>query len=304
MVYDGSAERDIRGINIDKLAKGFGVINNTFKNHVMLSKTKAREIRWYRKGLTLATAMNKLDTLDTTGITKSKIANVAFLARPFVIEQKWERQTSYVKKFFVESPPLGIEDIKDSDVDVLGTNVRDLVEAVGFQVDREIYDVLTEATTSGTPAPTTVNTTAAVAGWATTATANPILDLLIGQRKIFIAGYNAQEVSCLMNPLEYQNLVNYLISVKGSSIPTIADNLAKTGVLLKLLGNNIIVSNNATADWVIQWVKNRAVTYKSFLPITSVVTTDPGISKTIRVWEEGKALLTDPLSVHIISSAS
>jgi len=306
MVYDGSAEKDIRGINIDKLAKGFGVINNTFKNHVMVSKTKAREIRWYRKGLTLATAMNKLDTPVTQTVTASMMGNTAFKAMPFVVEQKWERKESYVKKYFVESPWISLEDIKDSDPDLMGTNVRELVEAVGFKIDRRIYDVLTGATTSGTPDPAaaSIPTTVATAGWSTTATCNPILDLLVGQRKISAGGYNATELTTLMNPLEYQNLLNFLISVKGSSIPDVASDLVKTGVVMSILGNNIVVSNNATADWVIQWVKNRACTFKSFIGITTAIKTDEGIGKKIRVWEEGEALLTDPLAVHVISSAS
>ena len=306
MVYDGSAEKDIRGIDIDKLVKGFGVINNTFKNLVMLSKTSARELRWYRKGLTLATAMNKLDTPVTQTVTKSMMGNTAFKAQPFVVEMKWERQTSYIKKYFVESPWISLEDIKASDPDVMGQNVRELVEAVGFKVDRRIYDVLTGATTSGTPNPAaaSIPTTVAVDGWATTATCNPILDLLIGQRKISAGGYNAKELTTLMSPLEYQSLVNFLISVKGSSIPAVSSDLVKSGVIMSLLGNNIVVSNNATADWVIQWVKNRACTFKSFIGLTTAIKTEEGIGKKIRVWEEGEAILTDPLAVHVISSAS
>ena len=304
MVYDSSAEADIRGINIDKLAKGFGVVSSIMKQHVQVSKTKNREIRWFRKGVSLANAALPLDTADSTDITISHIQNTSFKSRPFVIEQKWERKTSYVRKFFVESPLFSMEDIKDNDVDILATNVRDIVNAVGWQVDRRIYDVLTEATTSGTPNPTIVNTTAATAGWATTGTCNPILDLLNAIYEIGIAGYEAKGATCLMNPLEYKSLINYLISVKGSSIPSFASDKVKSGVLMELLGLKIVVSKNATADWVVTWVPQRACTYKSFMPITSVVMTEPGIGKKIRVWEEGEALLTDPLAVHVISSAS
>ena len=183
MVYDTAAEADIRGIDIDKLVKGFGQLMPTFKNYVTKSNTKSREIRWYRKGLTLATAMNALDTPTTQGVTVSMMQNTSFKARPFVVEQAWERQTSYVKKYFVESPLISIEDIKDSDVDILAGNVRELVKAVHFKVDRRIYDVLTEATTSGTPNPTTVNDTAAIDGWGTVATANPVLDLLNAKQR-------------------------------------------------------------------------------------------------------------------------
>ena len=304
MVYDGSAEADIRGINIDKLAKGFASISSIFKQFVSVSKTNAREIRWYRKGISLATAMNPLETPTTQGVSVSLMQNTSSKARPFVVEQKWERQTSYIKKFFVESPLMSMEDLKDNDVDILAGNVRDLVHAVGFQVDRRIYDVLTEANVSGTPNPTNVNTDAATDGWSTVASCNPILDLLIARRKIKAAGYDPQGAVCVMNELEEQSLLNYLISVKGSSVPDMASDKAKSGVIMGLLGLKIVVSPNATADWVVTFVPNRAASYKSFMPITTAIIDEPGIGKKIRVWEEGEALLTDPLAVHILSGAS
>ena len=42
---DGNAQADIRGLNIDKLAKGFADIENIFKQFVQVSTTTAREIR-------------------------------------------------------------------------------------------------------------------------------------------------------------------------------------------------------------------------------------------------------------------
>jgi len=303
MAYDAAGEADIRGINIDKLAKGFGEILPTFKAYANKSKTSSREIRWYRKGLSLATAMNALDT-PTTITTTSFMANTSYKARPFVIEQKWERQTSYVKKYMVESPLISIEDIKDSDVDILAGNVRELVKAVHFKVDRRIYDVLTEATVSGTPNPTTVNDTAATSPWSTVATCNPITDLMNAKMEIYAAGYNPEGAICLMNQLEHKNLLNFLINVKGSSIPSMATEKVKSGVVMSLLGLKIAVSPNATADWVITFVPGKAITWKQFMPLTSAVIDEPGIGKKIRVWEEGEGMLTDPLSVHILSSVS
>ena len=303
MVYDKAAEQDIRGLNIDKLAKGFGEILPTFKNLVQVSKTKARQIRWYRKGLSLATAQNALDTPTTQGVTKSLMTNTSFKSRPFAVEQSWERQTSHIKKFFVESPMISIEDIKDNDVDVLAGNVRELVKAVHFRVDQRIYDVLTEATVSGTPNPSNVNTTASVDGWQATGTCNPILDLLNAKMELSDSGYDPEGAFCLMTPLEHRSLLNFLINTKGSSIPPFATEKVRSGVVMELLGLKIVVSSNATDDWVITFLKS-AVTYKSFMPLTSVVMDEPGIGKKIRVWEEGEALLTDPRAVHILSDAS
>lgn len=303
MVYDGSAEKDIRGINIDKLAKGFGELLPTFKNYVQKSTTKARELRWYRKGLTLATAQNPLDTLTTQGVTGSMMSNTAFKARPFVVEQKWERQTSHIKKYFVESPLISIEDIKDNDIDVLAGNVKELVKAVHFKVDRRIYDVITEATTTGTPNPTTVNTAASVDGWQATATCNPILDLLNAKMMIADSGYDPEGATCLMTPLEHKSLLNFLINVKGSSIPPFATEKVRSGIVMQLLGLNIAVSPNATDDFVITFLKT-ATTWKQFMPLSSVVIDEPMIGKKIRVMEEGEAILEHPKAVHILTDAS
>ena len=54
-----------------------------------------------------------------------------------------------------------------------------------------------------------------------------------------------------------------------------------------------MVSQNVDADEAILVVGQRAMTWKSFVPITSVVIDDPGIGKKIRVWEEGEAIMTD-----------
>lgn len=297
---DGSAQADIRGINIDKLAKGFADEANIFKKFVSNSSTNAREMRWYQK------TAGFLDSTDSTAITLSQISNTAFKSRPVVVEQSWTRQTSYIKKFFVESPTISMEDIKDSDIDVLATNVRDLVRAVARQVDKRIYQILTNAAdaTPATPltGAVTVQTTASVDDWTTVATCKPIYDILNGKKLIRSYGYDPEGSILLMNPNEHTLLLQYLIDVKGSSIPAFSSEKIRSGVVMEILGCNVVVSENATTDWVIQWVPTRAATWKTFMPITSVVIDEPGIGKKIRVWEEGECILTDPKAVHIISN--
>ena len=298
---DTSGEQDIRGINIDKLAKGFAEEANVFKKFVTNSKTSAREIRWYQK------TSGFLESVTTTGITGSRISNVAERALPSVVEQSWTRQTSYVKKYFVESPTISMEDIKDSDIDILATNVHDLVRAVARKVDLRIYSVLTEAAaaTPTVPNPTNVQTAAATAdGWNDTATGDPIKDILAGKTNIRAQGYDPEGCILLMNPIEHQYLLEYLISVKGSSIPSFASGKVQTGVVMEILGCNVVVSQNATTDYVIMFVPGRAATWKEFVPITSVVIDEPGIGKKIRVWEEGECLLTDPKAVHVITDTT
>jgi len=291
---DSSGEQDIRGLNIDKLAKGFADESNLFKNFVTKSSTNAREIRWYQK------TSGFLESVTTTGMTGDRIANVADKALPSVVEQSWTRQTSYVKKYFVESPTISMEDIKDSDIDILATNVRDLVRAVSRKVDKRIFDVITEELS-----PSNINTAAATGtGWDDASGGNPIKDILVGKRKIRQASYDPEGCVLAMNPIEHEFLLTWLISTKGSSIPAFSSQKVVSGVVMELLGCNVVVSENVTTDYVAMWVPSRAATWKSFVPITSVVINDPGIGKKIRVWEEGECLLTDPKAVNLITDTS
>lgn len=283
---------EIRGIDIDKLAKGFADEASVMKQFCTISNTSAREIRWYQK------TSGFLDSTDTTAITASQIANTSFKSRPVTVEQSWTRQTSYVRKYFVESPWISVEDINDSDVDVLATNVRDLVRAVQNQVDTRIFTVMHDTYGAGG----NVNTAAATAdGWDDTATGDPIGDILEGKRQIRSNGYDPEGCVLLLNPIEHKNLLAFLINVKGSSIPAFSSEKVRNGVVMEILGCRVVVSQNATTDYAYMFVPQRALTWKTFTGLTTAIVDDPGIGKKIRVWEEGECLLTDPKAVHVIS---
>jgi len=287
MTAYNSATQYIRGIEIDKLAKGFADEQNVFKQFITVSTTGAREIRWYQK------TSGFLDSTDTTAITASQIANVSFGSRPVVVEQSWTRNSSYIRKYFVESPWLSEEDIKDCDIDILGTNVRDLVRAVERQVDARIYNQLSTATG--------VQTAAATAdGWDDAATGNPILDILNAKQLIRTYGYNPEGAVLAINPIEHKNLINYLITVKGSSIPAFASQKIESGVVMEILGLKVVVSENCTTDQALIFCRE-AATWKSFTPITTAIVEDMGIGKKIRVWEEGEILVHDPKACFLIT---
>jgi len=290
---DGSSQADIRGIDIDKLAKGFADEENVFKSFVTVSTTAAREMRWQQK------TSGFLDSTDTTGITASQIANTSSKSLPVVVEQTWTRNTSYVRKYFVESPLLSMEDINDSDVDILATNVRDLTRAVARQVDARIYDVITES-----QSPSNILSTAATATWdnGTPANIDIIADILTAKQKIRSQGYNPEGAILAMNPIEHRLLMTWLISTKGSSIPQFASEKVESGVVMNLLGTKIVVSENAITDSVAMWVPTRSATWKAFMPIKAVTIVDEGIGTKIRCFEEGECLLTDPKSVHLITN--
>jgi hypothetical protein len=123
-----------------------------------------------------------------------------------------------------------------------------------------------------------------------------------GAQLIRAQGYDPNGGIMGMNSIEHKLLLTHLIETKGSSIPQWASGKMETGTVMSLLGWNVVVSEHFTTDWVTQWVPNRALTWKTFMPLTSVVIDEPGIGKKIRCWEEGEALLTDINAVHVISN--
>ena len=106
-----------------------------------------------------------------------------------------------------------------------------------------------------------------------------------------------------MNSLEHEFLIDWLINVKGSSIPWFSSEQIKKGVVMEMLNMNFIVDEIFTTDFVIQWVKE-AVKWKSFTPITAVKIVEPLIGIKIRVREEGEAILENPNGVHVISDTT
>jgi hypothetical protein len=290
---DTNAQADIRGIDIDKLAKGFADEEIKLKRFVTNSNTSAREIRWYQK------TSGFLNSVSTTGITASQIANTDFKSRPVVVEQSWTKNTSYVRKYFVESPWISDEDIRDTDIDILATNVRDLVRAVEHQVDLRIWSIISNGQ-SGVG----INTNATTAPWDTASFTNVdiIEDLMEAKMNIRVDGYDPEGAILLVNSYDHKQILTWLISNKGSSIPAFASQKIETGVVMELLGLKVVVDENVTAGYALVFVNQRAATWKSFVPLTSVTIEDKGIGTKIRIWEEGECILTDPNAVNLITN--
>ena len=198
---------------------------------------------------------------------------------------------------------ITMEDIKDNDVDIFNTHIKDIVRGVVNQRDIHIYSVFIEANaaTPTVPNPTNIlNTVSTQDGWDDLVTGNPIFDLMQGNQLIRAQGHKTGDIIAYMNPIEHLNLMNYIITVKGSSIPAMSSEMAKSGVLMEIVGNKIVVSQNATTDFVLQFIPNSAVVYREFMALTSVVVDEPLIGKTIRVATEGVAYIQDPNKIHLI----
>jgi len=286
---DSVEMQDIRGLDIDKLAKGFAEEAYIFKSECTVASMTGDSIRWFSK---------TAGTLTAT--TPSALKNVSPLSTPTNIEQTWTRSTSYPKKYFVEGF-ISQEDIRGAEIDVLATTVRDLTRAVVAGVDADIWDVMSE---SQTPVNIQTFATTAVGGdqWDAAAYAADIVkDLMNAKRLIWAQNYNPEGATLFVSPLDYTSIVNWLISGKGSSIPGFSSEKIKSGTVMQILGLNVKVSNNVTADYAMVVVPKRATTYRQAVAITAKKFEEVGIGTKIRIWEEGIAYNTDPKAIVLIT---
>lgn len=286
---DTVEQQNIRGLDIDKTVKGFALIEYIFKNDCTVSPTSSDAVRWYQE-----------TSADLEATTPQAIANISPLSIFPNIEPSWTRNTSYPRKYGAECF-ISMEDIKTADIDVLARSLLRLTRAVVKQVDTRIWNVLTE-----NQSPSNINSfaTTAVGGdqWdAASYAGNPIKDLLEAIRLITTNGYNAVGASLYLSPTDYRNLLDWLITGKGSSIPSFSSEKVRTGKVMEILGLNVKVSPNVTADYAAVVVPQVACTWKSVQDTTSRIIEEPGIGSKIRVWEHGEAILTDPKAVVLIT---
>jgi hypothetical protein len=282
---DTVEKQDIRGLDIDKAVKGFALVEYIFKNDCTVTSTTGDSIRWYQETST-----------DLTATAPSVVANVSPLSVFPTLSASWTRNTSYIRKYAAEGF-ISMEDIKSSDIDVLARTLLRLTRAVVKQVDTRIWNIMTEDQT-----PSEINSVTATAAWNAGSGQDPIEDILEAKMDIMTYGYNPEGASLYLSPTDYKSLLTWLISTKGSSIPAFASEKVTTGTVMQILGLNVKVSPNVTADYAAVVVPKVACTWKSHTDTTSRVIEDAGVGSKIRVWELGEAILTDPRAVTLISN--
>jgi len=277
---DSVEMQDIRGLDIDKAVKGFALINYTFKNECEISNTSSDHIRWYQETST-----------DLTPTAPAVVANISPLSTFPTLEPTWTRNTTYIRKYAAEGF-ISMEDAKSADIDVIARTLLRLTRAVQKQVDSRIYTELT--TESNIQGFSGANFWSGSAG-------QIVYDILDAKKRIYTYGYNPEGASLIIDPKAYRDMVNWLISHKGSSIPQFASTKIETGTVMNLLGLNVKVSPNADARLGLVIVPRQAATWKSHTAITGVQISEPGIGTKLRVWELGEITVTDPKAICLIS---
>ena len=285
MVFVAQEKSDIRSLDIVKLLKGFALTTYIFKGLVTVATTSGDTIRWYQE-----------TPGDITVTAPSTMPQAVLSEFPFE-EHSWQRNTS-VPRFYALETFISNRDLKTTDIDVQARSVLRIMRAVIKAVDTRIYNVLTES-----QSPSDIGRAGAIGtGWDDLTNGNPILDIMSGSQFIQENDYDMSKGYVIaMNPKNEKDLKNYIITVKGSSMPQVSSEQVKRGVIMSILGGDIRVSNNVVADSVFVGLPATAVTWYSLTGPTSKVIEDPGIGIKIRVWEEGEAVLTDPKSSYLIT---
>jgi len=289
---EGIGQSDIAGINVREFLTGFEDEDVVLKKLCRQATTPTRQFVWMQK------TAGYISPVTTTGITKNFIANTRSRALSPVVAQTFTRNTSHVRDYTAVTELITMSDEKDVTVDILGIMMRDAQIAVASQVDTRIYNVGTESLS-----PSNILSTAATAdGWDDAATGNPILDILTGLQKIRANRYiisSTRKGVLYINSIEHKNLMNYLISVKGSSIPSTASSLLVAGAVMEILNLDVVVSENATTDFAWIFIPNVTVAWTTFIGLSSEVEVIVGKGKKVHVWEEGEATLENPKSSHL-----
>lgn len=287
---DTVGQQNIRGLDIDKTVKGFALVEYDFKNVCTVSSTSADSIRWYQE-----------TNSDLTATSPSTVANLSPLSVFPTLEVSWTRNTSYVRKYAAEGF-ISMEDIAGADIDVLARTLLRLTRAVVKQVDARIFSVMTDGYPTAQAVSSTINSVATNAPWNTASftSVDIIEDLMDAKLQIYNNGYNPEGAVLYLSPDDHKQMLTWLISNKGSSIPAFASSKIETGAVMQILGLNVRVNPNVKASGALVVIPQRSCTWKSHTDTTSRVIEEPGIGSKVRVWEIGEAILTDPKSVCLI----
>ena len=279
----------IRDIDITKGAMAEFEEALIFKSLISSAPTKSREIKYWVKtsGYLTLTA-------------PAKLSNIAPGARPFVAETSWTPTTVYSIKYMLDPPMINMEDESDSEVQVFRDNAKDVVEAIANDVDGDIWDVITENQSADL-----INAVAANATWAAASGQDPFEDIM--QAKMEIRQQTKRSIRngvLLLNAQGEKDLLVWLVSTKGSSVPNFASEKVGTGTIDNFAGLKVVVSENVTATFAFVGDLKQAAEYRTFKPLQTWIISEEGIGRKIRVSTNGIAILKKPKYISLITGVA
>jgi len=284
-MVETSGQALIRDVDISKGAIAEFEEALIIRSLISSKPTKAREIKFWQK-----------TTGYLTLTAPAKMSNIAPGARPFVAETSWTPQTKYSIKYMLDSPMINMEDESDSEVAVFRDNAKDVSEAIANDVDGDVWDVISENQTASN-----INSVTTQAAWDAASGQDPFLDIMAA--KTDIRQQTKRSIKngvLLMNAKAEQDLLVWLVSTKGSSVPNFASEKVGTGTIDKFAGLQVVVSENITTDFAMVGDLKQAATYRTFKPLQTWIISEEGIGRKIRVSTNGVAILIKPKFLTLI----
>lgn len=288
---DTTGQADLRAENVEKIVKGFALMEYKLKDLVMVNTSNSWIESYYQE--------TAADLTATSG-TMNTLKGIPRLAAFPYGEVSFTKKSAYILKHGLEGV-ISWEDAISNNVDVIARTLLRIGRAVAKQVDTEIYNALSENDT-----PSLINEVAIAAGseWdsATIANRDPIQNILDAKAKIADDNYDPDNGSgfLLLNPTDYAKLLGNSNVRNAGQFYT--DDVTRNGRVGKLLGLNVIVSSVVTADKAMVGIAKECGTWKQAVPLTVTTIPDPGINHTIRAWELGVTQLTNPQAICLITN--
>lgn len=284
-----TGEVTLRKENVERIVNGFALQEYKFKQLVMTQSSSAWQESYYQETAADLTNAN------------SPVKGVPRLANFPYGEVSWTKKDSYLEKYGMEGV-ISWEDATLDNIDVVARTLLRIARAVTKAVDAEIWDVLT-VSQAGTGLSTTV-TIPGGSEWdsATVANRDPIQNILDAIKNISENDYDALGGNGFLavSPKDYANLLGNANVRNAGQFYT--SDVTKNGKVGKIVGLNMIVSNNVTDDYALVGVAKECGTWKAAKPLTVVTIEDPGIKFTIRAWEVGVTQLTNPQALCLIAN--
>lgn len=288
----GIGQVDIRSLNVNKLVTGFALRTYRFKQECTQISSSSFQERYFSE-----TAAD----LTQAGSPVEGVPRMAQFPSQHVT---WTQHNSYHIKHGLQDT-IAYEDLVINEIDALRRTTLRISRAIAKSVDANIFNTITEGT-AGVPSasPTNILEYDIAAGneWdsATIANRDPVQDLLDARALIDAQDYDSSMCSLWVNPSDWAKLLgNPNVRNAGQFF---TDDVTRNGNIGFLLGMKVIVSNNVTSDYAVLVIPNEACTWVTLKPMQTALIEEPGISTTIRCWEEGVAQLKNPKAVCLISN--
>ena len=292
MALQSVGQADLRKENVSRVVTGFALAEYRFKQVVMISSSNSWKETYFQETAADLTASGQGNAVQ--GVPR--LANFPYG------EVTWTEKNNRLLKHGMDAV-ISMEDAMTNEIDVIARTLLRVARAVAKSVDTEIWDTLTENQSASA-----INSLSITAGneWnsATVANRDPIQNILDAKVKVQENNYDIDggKGFIALNPKDFGNLLGNANIRNAGQFYT--DAVTRNGKVGKLLGLDVIVSVNVTADFALVGVMKECANWKAAVNLTTVSIENPGINWKIRSWEIGVTQLTNPLSLCLIDNTA